>query len=1014
MSAPAPESPPRAVLSRLLRALLDRPVSVAILVFTLVTLGLFSLLRLPVALLPELERPRLEVRLESPGQSAEILAEQVVAPLEKRLLPLPGLAALSARVDDGRALLEVEGEWQADSERLIVEIERLLASQPAGRLASAATRAAPPDVRPVLRLALFAEGATASDLVAITRFADDVLLPELGRLTGAGELRRRGGARRALLVEPRFAALAAHGLTVAGLAERLRGSGRRQGVGEVRRGGERRPLFLQQEIGRLEELEGLAVGEGLALRDLAEVRTADLPDGSLAFFRDREAVLVDLYRAPGANALLLAREARALLGRLAARPPAGIRVELVDDTSGEVAEALGGLGSSLALGLLLGAVVLRLGLGRWRPTLALMVVVPAAIAASFALFFAGGIALDVVSLAGLALASGLLVDSSIVVLEAIASARAAGAAEPRLEGLRQVALPLAASFLTTLMVFLPLFYLEGLARAFFGAQAFAIASSLGLALLLSLTLTPLLCGRGGRTTVGEGGASFGLEVYRGLLASALARPARVAAAALLVLGAAVPLLLSLPKTLMPDGLRRHLGIELELGRGGDDAGRARLSALLAAIAAATDRPFSAELVLPEAGEEPGGRSESRGFRPPFTAEGRGRIEITFASADELEAAAPAIAAACGTAPGIAARIERRRGALAAFADHLGFGLEVEALAATDARASHLAAAAAEALAARGLAADSHRAAGVDRLELRFDPASAPELRAAALREVESLYGGEQLGELRLPGLTGELRLAPPAGGRLELLPVAADSRQERRLLPLAALAGFSPQAGSPWLERSDGRPSRRLELRAGLAQRDEVAAILAAVPRASGERLALTGRSRELEAAFGQLELALGLGLLLVFLCLAAIYESLRLPLAVMAVVPCALAGAFFALAAGGATFDVFSFLGLLVLGGLVVSNGIVLADRAEAWRRSGLPARAAVTAAAAERYRPIVMTTATALLGLLPLALLGGEGAELRRSLALALCGGVAFSWLAVLFVLPLLYVALFRERRA
>jgi len=1004
----------------LLAVLLARPFSLAIFVFTLVVLGIFSLFRLPVALLPSLERPHLDIELEGRRLSRDQWLEEIVEPLERRLSPLPGVVQVASHIDDGRALLRLEGEWQADRERLIVEVERVLGAMPSGRLEQATTRAAPPDARPVLRLALLAPEGAPSDLAALTTFADGVLLPALGRLPGAGELRRRGGVRRVLQIEPRFADLAAHGLTTSELASRLKGTGRREAVGQVRQGGDRRPLFLSQPIGSLDDLARLGLGEGLRLEGVADLRPQNLPDGSLAFFRDEVAVLIDVYRAPGANAVRLAHQGRQLLERLAAVPTRQNRIELLDDTSAEVVDSLGGLLLSLLLGLLLGGLILRLGLGRWRPTAALVVVVPASILSSFAGFYAFGVPLDVVSLAGLALASGMLVDSSIVVLEAIATARAAGATDPRLEGVRQVALPLLASFVTTAVVFLPLLYLEGLARAFFGAQAFAIATSLGLSLVFSLTLTPLLCGRGGQGALdlGEGGARFAADAYQRRLAAALARKTPWLLATLLLLAGGITALVLLPKALMPDGLRRHLTIELELGGADQEARHETLATFAGRIAAAAPAiPFEVELTLPTAA---GAQYGSSAARQPFTEEGRGKARLTFENQAALVAAEPAISAAASSVPGLHAELHRERGALAAFADELGAGLELEILAQSESRAAALAAETQKLLLSRNFPNTLKRVAARQALELRYDATRQSEERAAVEKEVSSLLGGEVLGELELSGEAGELRLAPPPGSRLELLPIAwisgnAGAGEERRLLPLGAFAHFEEIAKAPPLERKSGHSSRLLRVAAGLAQRDEIAALVAAVPRAQGEQIQLVGRSRELKKAFSQLELALSLGLLLVFLTIAALYESLRLPLVVLATVPCALAGAFLTLYFAGSTLDVFSFLGLLLLAGIVVNNAIVLLDRAESWRRAGAESAAkAVELAAAERYRPILMTTATTLLGLLPMALIGGEGAELRRSLALALAGGLATSWLAVLFVLPLLYQSFFDRPEA
>jgi multidrug efflux pump subunit AcrB len=191
--------------------------------------------------------------------------------------------------------------------------------------------------------------------------------------------------------------------------------------------------------------------------------------------------------------------------------------------------------------------------------------------------------------------------------------------------------------------------------------------------------------------------------------------------------------------------------------------------------------------------------------------------------------------------------------------------------------------------------------------------------------------------------------------------------------------------------------------------------LLAGLPLAADERLIPGGAAGELARSLRQLRLALGLSLLLVFLTVAALYESFRLPLAVMATVPVALAGAAGLLAAAGESLNVLSFLGLILLTGIVVNNSIVLLHRSEQLRQGGLAATDAVRAAAAERYRPILLTSLTTLAGMLPLALVPGDGAELRRALALAVAGGVVAGTVASLLLVPALYRLLApRERSA
>src|SRR5439155_3034038 len=205
----------------------------------------------------------------------------------------------------------------------------------------------------------------------------------------------------------------------------------------------------------------------------------------------QSAVLLRVYRAPNANAVALARGVRRRVAELGGRLR-DVQLRIVADRSSDVTLALAELALAAVLGVLLGTIVLRWMIGHWRPTLALSVVIPAALLASFTAFYAAGVPLDVISIAGLALATGLLVDNSIVVLESIETARAAGARDPVLTGTRQIVVAVVASSITLMIVFAPLLYLRGLARAIFGEQALAVVVSVGASLLLSLTLTPVL------------------------------------------------------------------------------------------------------------------------------------------------------------------------------------------------------------------------------------------------------------------------------------------------------------------------------------------------------------------------------------------------------------------------------------------------------------------------------------------------------------------------------------------
>jgi len=537
-------------------------------------------------------------------------------------------------------------------------------------------------------------------------------------------------------------------------------------------------------------------------------------------------------------------------------------------------------------------------------------------------------------------------------------------------------------------------------------------ASLAAALLFSLTVTPVLAGgaqKTARTATTGPGWSGGRDTYLRLLDGALARPAVPVLGALAVTALAGVALVLLPRELVPDAAARELVARyrlapdltpeaaLRFGRAVESCARKTLGRTEARIAT---------LQVPGEGLSRDG-------------EETGRLLLGFPDAAAASRALPSLRAALGRLPEVDVRVEPRTSAFIEPIERSGRRLEVVALAATPERAADLAERATGRLQAAGLRETAaHRDRPHEALLLAWD---LPRLAAAGAdrRRLESqirlALSDRTAGRVRLEGVEPEIQVKPPEPFDPALLPVSLSSspsfgsfdsfRSFPETVPLGALAHLDPGARPADLERQDGRPAVRLAFDGAVRDPD---ALIADLPRGADEELAPGGKALELVRAFGQLRLALALSLLLVFLTLAALYESFRLPLVVMSTVPVALGGALGLLLATGQSLDVLSFLGLILLGGIVVNNAIVLVHRAEEHRRAGEPIDAALYRAGAERYRPIVMTTLTTLAGMLPLAGLGGEGAELRQSVATAVIGGMVTSTFASLLLVPVLQRAL------
>jgi HAE1 family hydrophobic/amphiphilic exporter-1 len=705
-----------------------------------------------------------------------------------------------------------------------------------------------------------------------------------------------------------------------------------------------------------------------------------------------EGVLLRIYRAPNANAVALAREVTTRVKELGSRLR-DVQVTVVADRSAEVSRALTELALAALFGVILGTIILRWMIGHWSPTLALAIVIPAALLASFTAFYAAGIPLDVISLSGLALATGLLVDNSIVVLESIETARAAGASDPVLTGTRQIILAVVVSSITLMIVFAPLLYLQGLARAIFGEQALAVVVSVAASLVLSLTLTPVLARRQQQSSQPR---HPGLKQYVALVDRAIARPARslLIGAALIVAGLAFALLLR--RELFARGAGRDVAIEIRTPVDLDPAiARARLVEVWATASAAIDRKSLTSMWLTQTASD-----------TPAS------IDMQFATSRDANAALDRLRPQLTKLDSVRAIARLRPSAFIEAVGGDADRIELIPSASTEAEADALSKRVIAAMQRNGFRpAEDTRSTG-RRLAMTLDwderlLAANNTNRRAIENEVRASLGNLDSGKTAIASAEPAIRLLPTTPEDLAVTPVHAGNE----IVPVAAVAGLRLTTRAPDVFRDERRPARRL-----LFEGNDVDAADRAIEevRVQGsERIRLAGHARELRDAFAQMRLALLLAAFLLYLTVAAFYESFLLPLPVIAALPFAAAGALAALFITGQTLNIMSLLGLIFLAGVVVNHTVVLLDRVEHLRAAGVPEDEAIRRAAADRYRPVIMTTLTAVVGMLPLAMFGGPGVELRRSIAVVVIGGLSTATLGTLVLIPLLHRALEPLRR-
>jgi HAE1 family hydrophobic/amphiphilic exporter-1 len=1005
-----------------------RPVGVFAFYALAVLLALAAAFRLPVALLPSLHFPALMVYTAYPDIAPDEVESSLTERVEEAVAGISGLTGIEGRSQLGGSLVRLDFAWNQDLDLAALEVREKLDRQadawPPGAQRPLVFRIDPTQ-RPILILSLRARDPHLP-AEETERLARDLVARRLEQLEGVARVRVAGG------VEPRLEVLidsdraAALGLDLEEVGAALLRANRSLFGGVVRDGPRRFALEIKGELADAGDVRSLLVsGAGappVHLGQIAEVRATVANRRGLSRLDGQEVLLLAVEKRADANALATIESSRDTLAALRAELP-GIEITTVVDASIYIRSAIRNVLGTLLLGSLLPAAVIGLYIRQPQALLAVVVSLPMSLALSLILFDLLGISLNMISLAGLALGVGMLVDNALVVVENIERLRRLGMdrLEAAIRGTSELAGALTASTLTTVAVFAPLVLVEGLAGRIFRDQALAIVCSVGASLLVALTLVPLLVSRrfSAAADRNEPPPTPGFRESERILRLCLRRGgvAVAATAGLLALGLAVAP--RLPRAVVPDAPERQVEIRLE---GRSDAELAWLSGRSAQL-----EQFAAGLpgvthVLADLGET---EAEMLDLEPRL--EFQGDLTITLDDRVRPEEVAEALLARAPPAetsaevklvqPQIRSllvasdadlaidlsrgrREDWRPGQLNAIGDRLAGLPELR-----NARQVH-----ATRLPARELrirTGELHR--------YQIDPATFELYLDAAI-------GGREATVIRRIDSETPLLLRLAPGDRLSDLLEARAPAQGGALYPLGLFLDIRDKTIPTVLLRRQRQPVERFL--ADLAPGADLAKASAAIEAAlrpllpADARVELAGAHGAFRAGLRALVISLLLSVLIVYLILAAEFESFGLPLLVLVSVPVAAAGATLALAACGMGWNLMSLTGLVIMVGVSDNDAILKVDSIEAKRREGAAPLRAVLEASRDRFRAIVMTTVTNLFGLLPMCLALGDSGPLQAPMAVALIGGLAASTLFTLWIAPVLYLAIWgrdsRTRRA
>ena len=969
---------------------------------------------------PPLQFPRLLVIAHSGSLPARSMMTSVTRPLEQAAMEVPGILRVRSRTFRGSSEISAQLDPKTDMAAALQNLQNRVAEAHTDLPAETQLSVDRLTVSSFPMLSLNVTGGLP--IPDLYDYSFYVIRPALARVPGVGRIEVSATDTREIEVVADPGRLLATGLTVDDVATALRAANRLAPVGRYAAGGLEHLVLASGLMASAADVSRatVAVKNGAAIHvgDVAQVFPGSPDRTSLVAGNGREAAVISISQQPGASILAVKSGIDDTLAGLAHTLPSGLRVTKVYDLAEFVATAIANVRDAILIGGALAVIVLLLFLRDWRVTLIAAITLPLTVLATFLFMKLFGESINLMSMGGLAVAIGLVIDDAVVMVENIHRRLRAGRGEAAIaEATRELIAPVVGSTLTTVVVLAPLGFLSGVAGQFFRALSLTLSVSVLISLLLSLTLIPLLSRfayRHGEHAREEKPGRLDRAYGRALDAS-VHRPWAAVIAALVLAVAGYLLYRGIPSGFLPPMDEGGFVVDYLTPPGTALAETDRLvrkvEDLLAHTpeVAAFSRRTGAELGL--FATQPN-KGDILVRLKPRSQRHRSAEEVIAALRPKIADAVP------GMDLEFAQLLQDMLGDLEGTAEPLEvkiFGDDSRTLADLADSVQH------EMEGVKGVVDLVGPQQGSPETTWRIDPEAAGRAGLTVEQvqnQLATAWLGETATDLRLGDRSIPVRVRYPDADRYDPARLASLTLKtpDGRTLPLSTVARPVVATGDGELTRENLRQvalvTARLEGRDLGGAAAEVQAKVRTLKLPVGYSVEVGGQYESQRQAFRELMLVFAAAAALVLLVLVIEFRAVIPSLILLLAAPLSFGGSFLLLRLAGSELDVSSSMGLILLVGLVVKNGIVMLDYAHRLHAEGMRFVDAVAQAARVRLRPIVMTTLCTLFGLLPLALGLGAGAELQKPLALAVVGGLGLSTLVTLFAVPSAYVALHREK--
>ena len=1001
-----------------------KPVTALMLVLIIVVLGIVSLSRLPVDLLPDLEFPVATVITEYRGVGPEEIETSVTRLIESSVNRVDGVKNIYSSSHRGSSVVRAEFNWGTDMDLACQNIREKIDELGTGYFGLPEDSKRPviikynPSDMPLMFLSLSGKEYDAHQLKEIS---DDYIENQLEAVEGVAWVVTFAGSDREILVSLDRELLSAYNISIAQVIRKLSSENVDSSSGHLKEGYKDYLVRTRGKFEQVEELERMVLttrnGIPIYLGSVAKIYDTYGETWVYSRTNSEPSVGISIMKQAGTNTVQVCKRAWEKIRRIEKHLPEGLTIRTGFDQAEYINRAIGNLGGNAFWGGILAIFILFLYLRHIRPLIIIGLAIPISLLATFIPVYFSKMTLNMMSLGGLALAIGMLLDNSIVVMENIFR-RMQEERESRMEaaekGASEVAAPIIASTFTTIGVFIPIAFTTGLAARIFRELALTVSYSLLASLFLALTMVPMMASKILRVNLyrKEEKSSWKMrDKYKKILLWSISHPAKTVTIALILFFLSLLLIFPIGKEFMPTAHDRMFMVNIFLPEGTKLEETNKAAKEIEKILLSLPELESEQVIVGIAG---GGSSQE-------TLSSHGAMCIVrLVDAEKRKRTTPEVIEEVREKISILPQIEKSDFAnLQTMSMGSGEGKPIE----VKIYGKHLPTLAELSKNAR------KRIEGIEGLrdvEETFTYGS-PEMQIKFDREKCAQHGlsAGDIAAVLESAIAGKIATRFEEAG--EEIDVRVRLREEDRLslssikrisiftphgieVQLGDIAKIHKTTGPSKIIRENQK--RKVSILANISERrdlghimEEVKEKLADLKMPIGYFIEYGGSYKDMMESFVNLGIAFLLAILLMYMIMAAQFESLLHPFVIMFSIPFALVGVLWTLFLSGVNLSVNAMIGVIMLSGIVVNNGIVLIDYINRLRRDGMEKKEAIIKATQVRFRPILMTTSTTILGVAPMVFMGGSGAEMRRPLALAVMGGLLFGTIVTLIIMPAVY---------